>query len=479
MSSLQYSWEMLPQLIKDATRGMKVDLNKCPRREVDPVEMDFEAAGLSSLTSKDSEALAGGFAADLGLFAKPNLAKDETDPNPISAGPQSQGLWVPGAIKNAYLAGDYATITAAQKQNDTDLAPILHAIRDYNEDDENATPPWIEIVDESTGIPYQIIGSDNAWFWVRTLPPSPGESLLAADAPHSDQPTVEIGSYTSNSNFLGISVSIVNNAFISAPVGLVSLLVARSVGTVIKQRLTGVFLRNNLVQAIENNVAGGVARQRAMRLGYQIELKLWQRCVRGITTFLSETIIGFIVFWLLEKLIDVIYRYYGLSITIHNWDPIHAWKIVEWYSDQAKVGEGGEWKPYTLPSTGKTFKLPKGFAPTTGEVLAKHVVYSFENTVKVLAGLGVGFKIIADNDSTKGFMFKYVCPRGPDNKLGIRGFVGDGNLKDYYDDNSWADKGTTKLESKIDGLDVPIRISTNALKGEESHVYKVDVHIGG
>ncbi|KAH8101383.1 hypothetical protein BXZ70DRAFT_932793 [Cristinia sonorae] len=477
MSPFNYSWDLLPQLIKDATRGEEVSFDSYPHRDVEPVTIDFETADLSSLNPSPNEegkqqfgALPMGIElANLALFAKP--AEKDT----VSGGPISQGVWVPKNIKDAYFAGDYATITAAQKQNDADLAPILHSLRDYDDGDENAPPPWVEIIDKSTETPYQIIGSDNAWFWVRTLQ----ASSLITDGPDSSQPTVEIGSYTKNSNFLGISVSIVTNAFIGVPLGYVSFLVARAVGTVIKQRLTGVFLRNNLIQAIENNVAGGVARQRAMRLGYHIELKVWQRCVRGITTFLSETIIGFAVFWLLEKLIDLIYRYYAISITIHNWDPNHAWKIVEWYSDQAQVGEGGEWKAYTLPSTGKIFELPDGTKTLiTGGCLSKHVVYHFENTVKVLTGLGVGFKVLSESDPNKGFMFKYVCPRGPKNKLGIRGSLGDGNLKGYYDDNSWADEGTTKEESTVDDLDLPVRITTKSLEGEESHIYTVDVHIG-
>ena len=83
------------------------------------------------------------------------------------------------------------------------------------------------------------------------------------------------------------------------------------------------------------------------------------------------------------------------------------------------------------------------------------------------------------NEICLGFMFKYICSRLEDNQLGIRGFIGDGNLKDYYDDKSWAVKGTRQLTSKVDGLEVPLKISTNALSGEESRVYKVDIHISG
>ncbi|THU80846.1 hypothetical protein K435DRAFT_785283 [Dendrothele bispora CBS 962.96] len=476
-SSPEYTWDMLPQIIKDATRGIKVDLTACKKEPVNsiPYDMDFDSAGLTQfnlMNKEGSPTYLRSAAANLSLFANGDTKDDEPSE------PAVQGLWVPNKIKEAYFAGDYATINAAQKQNDADLAPILNALRDYKDEDENAPSPWVEIIDESTKTPYQIIGSDNAWFWVRTLKSESTESNSnETKAPGSDQPTVEIGSYTSNSNFLGISVQQLNNKFVGAAVGVISFMVARSVGSVIKNRLTGVFIRRNLVNAIERNIANGVARRQAMKMGYQIELSLWQKCVTGITSFLAETIISFVIFWLLEKLIDVIYRYYAISVTIRNWDSARSWKIVEWYSDQAKVGEEAEWKPYDLPAAGKKFKLPTGFAPTTGSSLSKHVVYNFENTVKVLAGLGVGFKVVAADDSSKGFMFKYLCPRGPDNTMGLRGNLGDGNLKNFYD-GSWAGKGTMKLTDTVTDLNVPITMTTNALGGEESHVYKVDVQIG-
>ena len=272
--------------------------------------------------------------------------EDEEDPfSPVHT------LWVPPEIKKAYLEGNYDVIDKATKQNDADLEIILHAIRDAennpNDEDDDGSP-FIEVIDEDTNEKYQLLASDNAWMWVRTIVPTSG--VQESNNIVKEQPTTEIGTFTKNSNFLGISTRILTKWWLTMPVGLVSFLASRALGQAIRSRMLSSMTQAALEAQIQARVAAGFTRQRAMRLGYHVTLPLWKKAVASITGILAETIVGFILFWLFEKLIDIIYRPYYINLDIHNWDFGNSWKVAEWYSDQAKIGGDKKWEAYDLPA---------------------------------------------------------------------------------------------------------------------------------
>ena len=78
-------------------------------------------------------------------------------------------------------------------------------------------------------------------------------------------------------------------------------------------------------------------------------------------------------------------------------------------------------------------------------------------------------------------MFKYLCARMSKNTMGIRAGLGDGSLENFYNNKGeWSPAGTKRAECKLSEMkDLPVILTTKSLSGEDTHVYRVDLHIGG
>ena len=77
-----------------------------------------------------------------------------------------------------------------------------------------------------------------------------------------------------------------------------------------------------------------------------------------------------------------------------------------------------------------------------------------------------------------GFAFKYCIHATKKNNLGIKyNKIATGDLRGYYDDDSWVTDGS--LQAMVEG-DPKVRITTDMLEGAEDqgHTYKLEVHIG-
>lgn len=80
--------------------------------------------------------------------------------------------------------------------------------------------------------------------------------------------------------------------------------------------------------------------------------------------------------------------------------------------------------------------------------------------------------------SWTGFQLKYLLSYFHDNNIGLTDGLGQ-SLSDYYSDNSsWQPSGTTKYNTTISNINVPISCSTPALSGASDEYYQFDVYIG-
>ncbi|MCJ1301187.1 hypothetical protein MMC08_003986 [Hypocenomyce scalaris] len=369
--------------------------------------------------------------------------------------------FVTAALQTAYANADYKTINTARAQASADMAPIFMGIQKFD-------TQYFNTMFNDDGTPYQlaISGPPNnptGYMWIYAPPLTQNNSTTAAVTYDT---VVQVGTFSSTGNILGISNSIWSSTVTLLPASL-SLVISGMVIKTVRKVLSG-----DSADDAANAVAGQVLED-AVEEG-TIDEAVSEAIVGMIIPCTAGLIVGFIVFVLTMFILKYIDKYFQLQITIYNWDPNNTWTVESDYRDNA-VSDVFK-KAVLLPRTGQ-IHMPDG---TTREGVNKEVsvaIYNYQNDNKWFEGVGVAMPMSCSDGSS--LQLKYVVHFGAvDNQIGLKG---DPNqpLEDFYNNSgTWCPDDSTSWKTTVAGSGLPINCGTPALSGANDDMYSFDVHVG-
>jgi hypothetical protein len=279
--------------------------------------------------------------------------------------------------------------------------------------------------------------------------------------------TIVIGSYSENSNFLGMSTYTWSNL--------------PSVDFSPEMAIGFVYLMRPIVQV-------GVELGAQAAAAYLIE-GLESGGLTKLAKMVPESVIaggGLIVAGLLGialilgciALSSIIFRQYFLIVNVYNFSPDHTWSTVQHYEDNGEISDG-KWQDATLP-----LYLPKGPAivppefkpvkPLKGVVSFFNV--NFQNINTIFSGLGEAI-VLGREDLQAAVAVKYVIHRMTNNAMGMDGIKGDGkdyDLANFYNDGTWV----SEKSSSTTAGGVTVSGYTPLLSGAKDFTYTFEVSIG-
>ncbi|CUA77813.1 hypothetical protein RSOLAG22IIIB_12852 [Rhizoctonia solani] len=378
------------------------------------------------------------------------------DPKPEIKQISSQAF-MDAATQQQWSNNNMEPIIAKRKQAAEDVSPIYQNINDH---DEKA---WVKVRDPKTGEEYYLSWTENATCWAYVAPDA---TSYAANA-DTKNAIVSIGSYSKQSNTLGISGYIMNS--------LPATLTAAAIGMVFT------FLVKPLIQ---EGITWGIAyaatklAQLAAQAGVEAFAVWIPSAVASIGGLVVAGILGILVSFGALALMNVIWKKYWLVLNVYNFDADHNWSNLDHYSDNSKVSNG-EWKTKVVDKFVKAggSVTPPGFDPVEPmDNVVTYLAMTFENDSTVLQGLGEGV-LMGREDKGAGMALKYVVHRFKDNEIGLKGIEGDPSnfsIKDFYNGGGWVTAKSIEVQSgnyKMTGW-------TPALGGDKEGVYTYEVNLG-
>ncbi|KAI0342007.1 hypothetical protein BDW22DRAFT_226324 [Trametopsis cervina] len=365
---------------------------------------------------------------------------------PTTSTPSVHVNFMNAELQQAYATGNYNVINAYNQKQAADLQPNMTSIQN------SAEKAFIQATNESDGNTYYILPSEYGWIWTY--------SYQDTTAPTQDC-YVQIGTYSANSNYLGISTFVWDNKWAKWTPGVASFAFSFLVGRFVQQRIGGALFD----AAVENAMAAAAADTDEAFTG--MSAVFWANAGGA----LAGLVAGAAAYVLLMFLINFVYKQYFLVANVWNWTNTQ-WTVANWYSDNADISQPGTWSVKTLPGSG-SYKEPDGTVVPAKQVY--YGTYAFVNHSKVLQGLGIALQIYSADDPTQGFEAKYCVHRLEDNTIGLQAGLGD--LGSFYNaSGSWAPSDTTKVHTSVAG--VPILATTPSVGGASSQLYSIDIHIG-
>lgn len=228
---------------------------------------------------------------------------------------------VPAPLKTAYQQGDYKTIQHYTDITANDLNPIYGNIQNNQEksffqitNPSNNTPYWLSIAGPAKK-PYGYM-----WSYVPPVPSVTSSQENGDDDAPISQPVAQFGTYSANSNTLGISNQIWDNTIAQLGAGAIATIVMTTVTKYISKRISGALVPDAVSEAVAEGgtelVAEGV-----------VEAGAWV----GITAFVGGlvvgAVVGAIVFFLIMFIVNTVYKDYKVGINIYNWDLANNYTI--------------------------------------------------------------------------------------------------------------------------------------------------------
>jgi hypothetical protein len=113
--------------------------------------------------------------------------------------------------------------------------------------------------------------------------------------------------------------------------------------------------------------------------------------------------------------------------------------VDQYHHDSGIITGYGEFKPYTVPNvTGIGNKdsgdWPIDNLPTAQMSEMSSVQYLFQNSNTFPNGIGIGLRVVEDDDESKGFCLGYEVHASKENQLAAKDGVAL-SIKDFYDDD--------------------------------------------
>jgi len=315
---------------------------------------------------------------------------------------------------------------------------------------------------EFDGKEYYVSSSNTAavWAYVRDEP-------ATTRADELKKSIVSIGSYSVNSQMVGISGYIWDNLPIQIAASVVALAFVA-------------FMKPLISEGVSWGISYAASRlaQAAGDASLEALAALIPSSVAGAGGLIIGGVIGIALFFAVIWLSDIIFRQYFLTVNVFNFDSSSIWKNVTWYADNAEISND-EWKDVQIakyvPAGGQLY--PPGFSPPTAlESVVTYFCIAFNNVSTFLEGLGIGM-VVGRDDNAQGLALKYILHRFGDNEIGLQGIPGNPNsfdLPNYYNSGSWVQANST--ETTVGSLQVTGY--TPYLSGAPDQAYEFNVNVG-
>lgn len=191
--------------------------------------------------------------------------------------------------------------------------------------------------------------SDNTQYWLSIAGPASkpyGYMWTYCPAISSDgsteQPVVQIGSYSANANTLWVSNSVWNNSTAQLAADAIATVVITTTAKYIQKRILGLLVD----EAVEEAVAEAGAELIAEEVVTTVAWETIAAVVGGVAVGL---VAGALVFFLIMFIVSFVYKAYKVAVNIHNWDPNNAYIVDSWYGDNAIIDGSQAFSPIILP----------------------------------------------------------------------------------------------------------------------------------
>jgi len=293
---------------------------------------------------------------------------------------------------------------------------------------------------------------------------------LIADNEDKTAYHVNIGSYAYTTGLFGISSYVLDNVPLNMTAAAISLAFTL------------------LIQSAVSDAVSFTIASACVRLGTALAEFGWEAAIievpAGVASggaFIVVTLISILAFFGIQFLISLVWRKYGLLISIYNFDATSAWSNGAAYFDNAIVSGGEQYRALDLPAyapPGSTI-VPPGFEPVQPiEGVISYSTLVFENDSTFLEGLTLGFQVNMGSStqppSQGGFTLKYDLPRFGNNRIGL--FPRPVDPVDYVKNGPWVTDKSTFVHGAGLG-NITVSAFTDALSGASDNVYHFNVNI--
>ncbi|KAJ4477464.1 hypothetical protein J3R30DRAFT_3703874 [Lentinula aciculospora] len=350
------------------------------------------------------------------------------DPAPvITASLSSQ--WLDATTQSAWANNDMSTVENLKIKASQDLLPI------YTNIANNGDSAWTEVEGDDGEI-YYLSWTNNGVIWSYTPTASNSVTKVAATdttkAGTTTNTIISIGSYSTTSNFLGISLFNWSNV----PTTVISAGIALGFAYLVRPIIqTGVEM--GLAAAADLLAEGLTA------AGMESAAVLVPSSVATVGGVVIAGVLGIALPLGCIALASVIFKQYFLIINVYNFDTVHQWTTVQHYEDNSVVSNGGWQTRLSLI------------------LLLKYI-------------LGI---VLNRDDAAAALAIKYVVHRSSDNEIGAEGIDRNGttyDLSGYYNNSGWTD--STSCQTTAGGMNV--FCYTPALGGASNETYTYEVNLG-
>jgi hypothetical protein len=240
---------------------------------------------------------------------------------------------VPPELHKAYLDGDYTTIQKFADISSNDFNPI------YGNIQKNAEKAFFPVINPSDNTQYwlAIAGpADKPYGYMWTYCPA-----ISSDG-STEQPVVQIGSYSANANTLWVSNSVWDNSIAQLAAGAIATVVITTTAKYIQKRILGLLVD----EAVEEAVAEAGAELIAEEV---VTTAAWETIAAVVGGVAVGLVAGALVFFLIMFIVSFVYKAYKVAVNIHNWDPNNAYVVDSWYGDNAIIDGSQAFSPIILP----------------------------------------------------------------------------------------------------------------------------------
>jgi hypothetical protein len=246
--------------------------------------------------------------------------------------------FIPSELVNAFRKGDYVTIERYSDISAQDLDPIFGNIQ------QNGDNAWTQIINKSNQTPYWISiagpsSKPTGYMWAYTRPNSPNPKVVEDDP--SFIHTVQVGTLSRNSKFLGVSSQLWDNKTLSVTAAVISTIVTTVMTRYIGNRIANTAFAAAMTSAINaagaRLVAAGIVTQAGWLSGSIMAAKVVGGAVGG-------AVLTFLVMFIA----DFVWREYKCCINVYNWTN-KALSVSEWWGDNARIDDDQEFVKAGLP----------------------------------------------------------------------------------------------------------------------------------
>ncbi|KAF5654108.1 pyk10-binding 1 [Fusarium heterosporum] len=209
--------------------------------------------------------------------------------------------------RDAIARGDHNLLNTLKSQTNQDLKANIDAIS------KSRGKAFLEAINKSDKKHYHICPSNGGYMWV--IPLSVQTEKLS-DNKINTRATVSVGSFSKNTNFMGISTRSWTSIPGTIANGGISFMVSRIVAEFFASRVADMIYKVSFqvaVAAVAAKIAGLVAASLIMIVAYLVVMFI----------------------------IDFIHRSYGLTVNIYNYSEPTSWVFNDWYNDNSKIDDMG------------------------------------------------------------------------------------------------------------------------------------------